>query len=67
MVALTLCTYERKRPPMSIIAADLNMSLSEIHAAINRLQQARLLHGPQDARKTESLGSRSDGWSSLPA
>ena len=32
---------------MSIIAADLNMSPSEIHAAIKRLQQARLLHGPE--------------------
>ena len=47
MVALKLCTYERKRPPMSMIAADLSMSPSEIHAAIKRLQQARLLHGPE--------------------
>lgn len=46
MVALKLCTYSRKRPPMSAIAADLKMSPSEIHAAIKRLQQARLLHGP---------------------
>ena len=47
MVVLKLCSYERKRPPMSMIAADLNMSPSEIHAAIKRLQQARLLHGPE--------------------
>jgi len=47
MVVLKLCTYERKRPPMSIIAADLHMSPSEIHAAIKRLQQPRLLHGPE--------------------
>ena len=47
MVALKLCTYERKRPPMSMIAADLNMSPSEIHAAIKRLQRARLLHGQE--------------------
>src|SRR5215467_2691738 len=47
MVVLKLCSYQRKRPPMSIIAADLNMSPSEIHAAIKRLQQARLLHGPE--------------------
>jgi DNA-binding Lrp family transcriptional regulator len=47
MVALKLCSYEHKRPPMSIIAADLKMSPSEIHAAIKRLQQARLLHGPE--------------------
>jgi DNA-binding Lrp family transcriptional regulator len=51
MVVLKLCTYEGKRPPMSIIAADLNMSPSEIHAAIKRLQQARLLHGPQMQEK----------------
>ena len=51
MVVLKLCTYERKRPPMSIIAADLNMSPSEIHAAIKRLQQARLLHGPEMQEK----------------
>lgn len=46
-MALKLCTYQRKRPPMSIIAADLKMSPSEIHAAIKRLQQSRLLHGPE--------------------
>jgi DNA-binding Lrp family transcriptional regulator len=51
MVALKLCTYERKRPPMSVIAADLHMSPSEIHAAIKRLQQARLLHGPEMQEK----------------
>ena len=47
MVALKLCSYPRKRPPMSIVAADLKMSPSEVHAAIKRLQQARLLHGPE--------------------
>jgi DNA-binding Lrp family transcriptional regulator len=47
MLALKLCSYPRKRPPMSIIAADLKMSSSEVHAAIRRLQQARLLHGPE--------------------
>jgi hypothetical protein len=51
MVVLKLCTYERKRPPMSIIAADLNMSPSEIHAAIKRLQKARLLPGPEMQEK----------------
>lgn len=47
VVALKLCTYQRKRPPMSVIAADLRMSPSEIHAALKRLQQAKLLHGPE--------------------
>jgi DNA-binding Lrp family transcriptional regulator len=47
MLALKLCTYEGKRPSISLIAADLNMSPSEVHAGIKRLQQARLLHGPE--------------------
>jgi hypothetical protein len=51
MVVLKLCSYERKRPPMSMVAADLNVSPSEIHAAIKRLQQARLLHGPEMQEK----------------
>ena len=51
MVALKLCTYERKRALMSVIAADLHMSPSEIHAAIKRLQRARLLHGPEMQEK----------------
>jgi hypothetical protein len=32
---------------MSVIVADLNMSPSEIHAAIKRLRQSRLVHGPE--------------------
>lgn len=55
MVVLKLCSYERKRPPMSIVAADLNMSPSEIHGAIKRLQQARLLHGPEMLEKPNLL------------
>jgi DNA-binding Lrp family transcriptional regulator len=47
MVALKLCTYEQKRPPISVVAAELNMSPSEVHAAIKRLQKARLLHGAE--------------------
>ena len=51
MVVLKLFSYVGKRPPMSLVAADLNMSPSEIHAAIKRLQQARLLHGPEFQEK----------------
>lgn len=47
MVVLKLCSYPRKRPPIAMVAADLTMSPSEIHAAIKRLQQSRLLHGPE--------------------
>jgi len=46
VVALKLCTYADHRPPMSIIASDLNLSPSEVHGAIGRLRAARLLHGP---------------------
>jgi hypothetical protein len=47
MLVLKLCSYQGKRPPMFIIAADLNMSPPEIHAAIKRPQQALLLHDPE--------------------
>ena len=47
MVVLKLCTYPSQRPPISVIAADLQMSPSEVHAAMKRLRQARLLHGPE--------------------
>jgi DNA-binding Lrp family transcriptional regulator len=56
MVALKLCGYCRKRPPISVIAADLKMSPSEVHAAIKRLQQARLLHGPEMEDKPNLSG-----------
>lgn len=36
---------------MSMVAADLRVSPSEIHAAIKRLQQSRLLHGPEMQEK----------------
>lgn len=36
---------------MSMVAADLNMNPSEIHAAIKHLQQSRLLHGPEMQEK----------------
>lgn len=36
---------------MSMVAADLRVSPSEIHAAIKRLQQSRLLHGPEIQEK----------------
>ena len=47
MVVLKLCSYQGKRPPMSVIAADLGLSPSEVHAALKRLYRARLLHGPE--------------------
>jgi DNA-binding Lrp family transcriptional regulator len=56
MVVLKLCSYHGKRPPISVIAADLRMSPSEVHAAIKRLQQARLLHGPEMEDKPNLSG-----------
>jgi DNA-binding Lrp family transcriptional regulator len=56
MVVLKLCSYHSKRPPISVIAADLRMSPSEVHAAIKRLQQARLLHGPEMEDKPNLSG-----------
>jgi len=47
MVVMKLCCYPGKRPPLSAIAGDLRLSPSEVHRAIKRLQNARLLHGPE--------------------
>jgi DNA-binding Lrp family transcriptional regulator len=47
MVALKLCTYPGARPPLSQVAVDLAMSASEVHAALKRLQNAHLIHGPE--------------------
>jgi hypothetical protein len=47
MVALKLCTYLGSRPPLSQVALDLAMSASEVHAALKRLQNARLIHGAE--------------------
>src|SRR6267154_2370898 len=47
VVALKLCAYHDARPAMSIIANDLSLSPSEVHAAIGRLRASRLLHGPK--------------------
>jgi len=52
MVLLKLFSYPSKRPPMSIIAADLGLSPSEVHGALKRLQRSRLLHGPEMQEKS---------------
>lgn len=46
VVALKLCGYPSGRPPISVIASDLRLSPSEVHAAIQRLRSSSLLHGP---------------------
>ena len=51
MVVLKLCSYEHKRPPISVVAADLGLSPSEVHAALKRLQHARLLHATEMQEK----------------
>jgi DNA-binding Lrp family transcriptional regulator len=45
VVALKLCIYRSGRPPFSQVASDLAMSPSEVHAAVKRLEAARLIHG----------------------
>lgn len=35
------------RPPYAVMAAELSMSQSEIHAAVKRLKNSRLLHGSE--------------------
>jgi hypothetical protein len=47
MVALKLCTYSGRRPPISVVANALVLSPSEVHGAIKRLQQSRLVHGAE--------------------
>jgi len=47
MVVMKLCCYPGERPPLSAIAGDLRLSPSEVHGAMKRLQNARLLHGPE--------------------
>lgn len=47
LVALKLCSYPSRRPPISVVAANIAMSPSEVHGAIKRLQQSRLVHGPE--------------------
>jgi hypothetical protein len=44
---LKLCSYASKRAAISVVAVDVSMSSSEVHAAIKRLQQSRLLHEPE--------------------
>jgi hypothetical protein len=48
VVALKLCCYGAvDRPPFAQIAEELDMSSSEVHAAVKRAQAAHLLHGAE--------------------
>lgn len=45
---MKLCGYApNNRPPYGAIAAELKMSASEIHSAVQRLKSSRLLHGSE--------------------
>ena len=49
---LKLCGYApNARPPYGAIAAELKMSASEIHSAVQRLKSSRLLHGAERNEK----------------
>jgi hypothetical protein len=43
-VVLKLLTYREKRPPLSQIAVELELSPSQIHHSLRRLEAARLVH-----------------------
>ena len=48
VVLLKLCGYmSSARPSYSVMADELVMSQSEIHSAVKRLQQSRLIHGAE--------------------
>lgn len=47
VVVLKLCGSGRDRPPFAQIAADLEMSPSEVHGAVKRAQASHLLHGSE--------------------
>lgn len=48
VVLLNLCGYmSGKRPSYSVMAAELGMSASEVHSAVKRLSQSRLIHGAE--------------------
>lgn len=48
VIVLKLCGYvPNTRPSYGAIAAELKMSQSEIHSAVQRLKNSRLLHGSE--------------------
>jgi hypothetical protein len=46
-VALKIAAARSDRPPYSMLAAELAMSPSEVHASVQRAQASHLLHGPR--------------------
>lgn len=52
VVLLKLCGYSHnKRPAYTVIAQELIMSPSEVHSAVKRLKNSRLLHGTEMREK----------------
>ena len=43
LVLVKLVSYGRGRPPMAEMAADLDLSPSQIHASLKRLERSRLI------------------------
>ena|ERR1700687_2952539 len=46
-VALKLLAARKDRAPYSLLAAELVMSPSEVHASVKRAEESHLLHGPR--------------------
>src|SRR6476661_4293454 len=45
-VVLKICSHSPPRLPYAQLSKELSMSVSEVHAAVKRLQKARLMHFP---------------------
>jgi hypothetical protein len=54
VVLIKLLEFGPKRPPISHIARELFLSPSEVHAALQRLKQARFLHGSEFKSREET-------------
>jgi hypothetical protein len=54
VVLLKLLAYGDQRPTYAQIAKDLFLSPSEVHAAVQRARQARLLQGPEPGALNKS-------------
>jgi hypothetical protein len=52
VVLLKLLEYDSRRPPYADIAKDLFLSVSEVHASVQRAKQARLATGQEHGEST---------------
>ena len=48
LVLAKLITGDRRRPAMAVLASDLGLSSSQVHASLKRLEKSRLVAGSAD-------------------